>query len=73
MKGTIALLFGAAVASPLAQRQSSDCQSTVSEAFQIAVVNQTSTAKRDLQRVSTPSSCCRIRTDYSFRDNSVVT
>lgn len=55
MKGTIALLFGAAVASPLAQRQSSDCQSTVSEAFQIAVVNQTSTAKRDLQRVSTPS------------------
>ncbi|KAK5093376.1 hypothetical protein LTR70_004748 [Exophiala xenobiotica] len=50
MKGTIALLFGAAVASPLAQRQSSDCQSDVPEAFQIAVVNQTSTAKRDLQR-----------------------
>jgi len=50
MKGTIALLFGAAVASPLAQRQSSDCQATVSDAFQIAVVNQTTTAKRDLSR-----------------------
>jgi len=73
MKGTIALLFGAAVASPLAQRQSSDCQSDVPEAFQIAVVNQTSTAKRDLQRVSIPASRCRIRTNNPFRDNSVVT